>query len=316
MKKMQYNMLLSIVIPCYKSEKSLPELIVQIKGVLKDTSFEIILINDASPDDTWLIIEKLQQEHKEIRGINLMKNFGQHPAVICGLNYTSGEYIITMDDDLQNPPEEIPRMLEVLKQDQKLDAVIGIPKEPKKSFIKKMGSNLLNNLISSILNKPKDLKMSSFRALRASLVSEIKTNQTTNPAFGSLLLNYTRNIKNIEVKHNERKHGTSGYSLRKSIKLFLNNVLNYSTLPLRIVSNIGIASSIFGFVLAIFYVVKYLVGNIAVPGWTSLIVIVLIFFGLVLFALGIIGEYLVRIISEVNHSRQYVIRNTIGFNNE
>lgn len=306
---------ISIIIPCYNSEKSLTDLVSQLKNELKDFTIEIILINDASLDNTWSVIQKLQKKHKEVRGINLMKNFGQHSAIICGLNYTSGDYVITMDDDLQNPPEEILRMLEVLKQEEEIDAVIGIPKEPKKSFIKKIGSNLLNNLSSRILNKPKNLKMASFRAMRKTLVDEIKTNQTTNPAFGSLLLNYTRNIKNIEVKHDERKYGSSGYSLRKSIKLFLNNVLNYSTLPLRVVSNIGIASSITGFGLAIFYLVKYLIGKIAVPGWTSLIVIVLIFFGLILFALGIIGEYLIRIMSEVNHSRQYVIKNKIGFDN-
>ena len=309
-------MMISVVVPCYNSENSLTTLVEQLTENLGDKLLEIIFINDASPDNTWQVILDLCKKYPLVKGINLMKNFGQHSAIICGLNYVSGDVVVTMDDDLQNPPSEIIKLVEELKHSPEIDAVIGVPKEPKKSLLKKMGSNYLNYISSKVLNKPKNLRMASFRALRRSLVDEIKTNSTTNPAFGSLLLNYTRNIKNIEVKHDERVFGNSGYSLRKSIKLFLNNVLNYSTLPLRLVSNIGIASSITGFALAIFYLYKYFVGQISVPGWTSLIVIVLIFSGLILFALGIIGEYLIRIISEVNHSRQYVIKTKVGLGNE
>lgn len=307
---------ISIIIPCYNSEKTLKELVSRTLSALNDNLQEIILINDASQDNTWNVIQEIAKAHVDVKGINLMKNFGQHSAILCGLNYVSGEVVITMDDDLQNPPEEITKLTDLLESDKNIDAVIGVPEKVKQSFVKRMASNYLNYISSKIFNKPKDLKMSSFRALRKNLVDEIKTNKTTNPAFGSLLLNYTRNIKNIEVQHDSRRFGSSGYGLRKSIKLFLNTVLNYSTLPLKIVSNIGIISSIVGFALAIFYLIKYFAGNITVPGWTTIIVLLLFFFGLILFSIGVIGEYLIRIISEVNHTRQYIIKDKTGFNNE
>jgi len=307
---------ISVVIPCYNSEKMLVELVRRISSALNDSSLEIILINDASQDNTWSVILELTNLTNRVKGINLMKNFGQHSALLCGLNYASGEVIITMDDDLQNPPEEIQKMINLLESDDNLDAVIGIPKKAKQSFIKRLGSNYLNHINSKIFNKPKNLKMSSFRALRRNLVDEIKTNQTTNPALGSMIWNYTRNVRNIEVQHDNRRYGNSGYSMQKSVRLFLNNILNNSTLPLKIVSNIGILASVIGFGLAIFYLLKYFVGNISVPGWTTIIVLLLFFFGLILFSIGIIGEYLIRIITEVNHTRQYVIKEKVGFAND
>ena len=306
---------ISIVIPCYNSKNSLPELVKRLKSTLQTSLLEIIFINDGSSDDTWNVIQKLQDEYTEVKGLNLMKNFGQHSALFCGINHASGDVVVTMDDDLQNPPEEILPMLNKLEEDSEIDVVIGVPKEPRKSLVRKLGSNYLNYITSKILDKPAALRMASFRVMRRRLVDEIKTNQTANPAFGSLLLNYTRNIVNIEVKNNERKYGESGYSLRKSIRLFLNNVLNNSTLPLRIASNIGISSSFVGLILAGFFLFKHLTGEIVVPGWTSLIVIMLFFFGLILFSLGVIGEYLIRILTEVNHSRQYVVKAKVGFGN-
>jgi glycosyltransferase involved in cell wall biosynthesis len=307
---------ISVIIPCYNSEKTLVELVKQIISVLNNNLLEIILINDASQDNTWFVIQEIVKSQNRVKGINLMKNFGQHSALLCGLNYADGGIVVTMDDDLQNPPEEIIKLINLLESDDTIDAVIGIPKKAKQSFFKRLGSSFLNHAISKILNKPKDLKVSSFRALRRNLVDEMKTNQTTNPAFSSLLLNYTRNVKNVVVQHNKRQFGNSGYGIGKSVKLFLNAVLNYSTLPLKIVSNIGIISSVAGFGLAIFYLIKYFIGNITVPGWTTIIVLLLFFFGLILFSLGIIGEYLIRIIREVNHTRQYVIKDKVGFNDE
>jgi glycosyltransferase involved in cell wall biosynthesis len=178
---------ISVIVPCYRSEKSLDELVNRLSDTLKDDLLEIILINDSSPDNTWKKITELAQTYSFVRGINLMRNFGQHSAIFCGFNHTSGDYVITIDDDLQNPPEEIIRMIEELEKDISLDIVLGVPKEPKKSFIKKIGSSYLNHLTSKILDKPKDLKMSSFRAIRKGLVDELKTNETTNPAIGSIL---------------------------------------------------------------------------------------------------------------------------------
>ncbi len=307
---------ISVIIPCYNSENTLVELVRRIVSALNENLLEIILINDASQDNTWFVIQDIAKAHDQVKGINLMRNFGQHSAILCGLNYVSGEVVITMDDDLQNPPEEISKLSDLLESDKNIDAVFGIPTIVRQSFVKRMGSNYLNHISSKILNKPKDLKISSFRALRRNLVDEIKTNQTTNPAISSLILNYTRNIKNVEVQHDWRKQGKSGYSLSKSIKLFLNTVLNYSTLPLKVVSNIGILSSFAGFGLAIFYLIKYFVGNISVPGWTTIIVLLLFFFGIILFSIGIIGEYLIRIITEVNHTKQYVIKGKTGFDKE
>lgn len=306
---------ISVIVPCYNSEQFLEELVNRLNSALGNKLLEIILINDCSTDNTWDVIKGLSKKFPFVKGISMMKNFGQHSAIICGFNHVKGEYTVTIDDDLQNPPEEILNLVIELEKDNSLDVVIGIPDIQKTPFIKRMGRNYLNHLTSKLLNKPKDLKMNSFRVLRRRIVNELKLNITKNPAIGSLLLLYTRRIKNVRVRHDERKYGKSGYSLKKSIKLFLNHILNYSNLPLQFVSMFGIFWSIIGFIMAIYYTCQYLIYSITVPGWTALISISLIFFGIILFALGIIGEYLIRIITEVNHSRQYVIKKKVGFFN-
>lgn len=304
---------ISVVVPCYNSQKSLDELVERLAAALPALchSFEVILVNDYSRDGTWGKIRELAVKNPFVKGVDMMKNFGQHSAILCGFNYSTGDYVVTMDDDLQNPPEEIARLLAPMA-DPAIDAVIGAPADPKKSLVRKWGSDMLNVCTSRILGKPLSLKMAAFRVLRRRLVDQVKSNRTVNPALGSLLLSYTRNMVNVTVENRARKYGRSGYTMRKSAALFFNNVLNYSMIPLKVMGWLGSLVSLFSFGLAVYYLIEYFTGHTGVPGWTTLAVLVSFFSGLILISLSILGTYLMRVTREVNHTPQYAVRETLN----
>jgi glycosyltransferase involved in cell wall biosynthesis len=307
---------ISVVIPVYNGEKTLEELTQRISEQLKGLAqtWEIVFVNDHSSDNSMNVLEKLYvKDPQHIKIISFAKNFGQHNAIICGFEYCSGDVVITMDDDLQHPPEEIPNLVDPLRANPGLEVVIGIPEAAQKSYLKKLGSALLNILVSKIQNKPRNLKMASFRAMRSKLAKQLADTRTSTPAIGSLILSQTRQILNVKVRNEVRRFGNSGYSLGKSARLFLNNLMHHSALPLKAVSMLGLLSSLVGFGLSIFYLVRYFTGAIAVPGWTTLVLLLLIFNGIILLSIGIIGEYLIRIITEVNGSPRYVIHKKEGF---
>jgi polyisoprenyl-phosphate glycosyltransferase len=300
----------SIIIPVYNSAKSLNELITRIHKVFLDitSNYEIILIDDCSTDSSWNIIKKLHQQDKKVKIIQLMKNFGQHNALMCGFNYAKGKYIITMDDDLQHPPEEIPKLIEAIKKYSSYDVIIG-------KFVNK-NHNILRNLLTksaNILNsyfyhKPTDLQMNSFRIIKSKIIKQLIRNKNPNPTIGPFLLATTLNIKNIILKHNSRKYGTTTYSLSRFIKIALDNILHNSTLPLRIVSLFGIIVSFISIALGIYFLYLKIFLSNPIAGWTSLVVLILFLSGITLLSLGFIGEYLIRIIQLISYQEQFLIR--------
>lgn len=289
---------ISILIPVYFSEKSLNLLYDRLINVMDsiDVDYEIVMVNDGSTDDSWKIISELSEKDKRVVGVNLMRNSGQHTALLCGMNYCKGDYVVTIDDDLQNPPEEIKRMYEYIKSKPALDVLIGVPDEPQKSIVKNLGSILLNRMVSHILGKPKDLKMASFRIMRKVLVENLCKNKTKTPAIGAMLFKYTKSIENIVVQHDPRFYGKSGYSFKASVKLFSNYIINFSRLPLRWMISVGFSTAVIGFVLILYYLFRYFIGSVTVPGWTTMVVLLLILGGLILSSLGIIGEYIYSIL--------------------
>jgi polyisoprenyl-phosphate glycosyltransferase len=298
----------SVVIPVYNSSQSLEELCERIDAVFSNmkNTYEIILIDDSSIDNSWFVMKRIREKKKEIKIIQLMKNFGQHNAIICGLHYSYGKFIIMMDDDLQNPPEEIPKMIDKISNG--FDAVIGVPEIKQDKIFKNIGSFWIRYLNTKIFNKPKTLKLSSFRIITRSLAEEIRILKTPYPYITGMMLSITSKIGNVYVKHESRKYGRSTYNLKKLINLAFNLIINYTSLPLKILTSVGILVSLLSFIMGIYFIAHKILKGSVVPGWTSVVVLLSFFNGILMTILSIIGEYLSRIINEVSNRQQFVIR--------
>jgi dolichol-phosphate mannosyltransferase/undecaprenyl-phosphate 4-deoxy-4-formamido-L-arabinose transferase len=293
----------SVVIPVYKSTKSLEILTNQIKELEKDQGykFEIIFVND-SPNfyDTEKVLKQIQQEHTNVRVLTLRKNQGQHVALLIGIKYATGQYIITMDDDLQHPVSEIPKLIKAITENNQVEAIFAVPayKNKKHSLWRNIGSYIINRIDSLFLKKPNKLVKSAFRIMTTDLAKVIVSNYNAMPAVSSLIINSTNSIINIEVEHGKRVYGEGNYSFHKLINLTLNTILHYSSLPLKIVGFIGIIGFLFSLIFISIVIVRKLYMGIAFPGYASTVSLICFFGGLNLLALGLIGEYLIRILKE------------------
>ena len=301
--------LYSVVVPVYKSERSLRELYERIDRAFADIQgdYELILVEDGGGDNSWEIMRSLREEDKRVKIVRLTRNFGQHNALMCGFSFTSGDYVITIDDDLQNPPEEIPRLIEEIRRTG-LDMVCGTPKERRQPWVRKSGSYVYRWLVSLVFKHDPVFQMSNFRIIRRGVIENILQMHTPNPAVGLLIVNITDRIGHIPVEHLPRRHGTTTYTAGKLMRHFFHGVLYHSTLPLKGVFLMGLLSMFLAFSLGAYYLTLFFMGRITVPGWSTLVLLVLFFSGAIMFSLGIIGEYLLRITQEVYHAPQYMIR--------
>ncbi|MHC4665965.1 MAG: glycosyltransferase family 2 protein [Planctomycetota bacterium] len=301
--------LYSIVVPVYKSQDSLRELYDRIDKTFEniDGDYELILVEDCGRDNSWQVMKSLRELNNKVKIIKLTKNFGQHNALMCGFSFASGEYIITLDDDLQNPPEEIPKLIDALAGSQ-LDVVYGVPKTKKQSLLRNAGSFLFLRLISLIFREIPHLKLTNFRIIRKYVVEHILRIYTPNPLVGLLILKVTDKTGTVTVDHHERTHGKTTYSMAKLLTHFAHGILYNSTLPLKAVFILGIACLCLCVALGAYYLIAYLTGAITVSGWTTLVLLILFFSGIIMFSMGVVGEYLLRIIQEVYRTPQYVIR--------
>jgi dolichol-phosphate mannosyltransferase/undecaprenyl-phosphate 4-deoxy-4-formamido-L-arabinose transferase len=305
----------TIVIPCYRSENWLEELVSRVDIVMTSIGepFELILVNDASPDNTWTEIQRVAKKYPFVRAFDMFTNVGQFRALLCGFEHARGQLIITMDDDLQHPPEEIPKLITALKAQPNLDCIMGIPREKKHSRIRNLGSRLMNWLNTVFFNKPPNLKLSSFRLMRRELVIHgICAHPTSKPIIGPLILKSTKRVANTEVKHNQRNHGKSGYSLFKLTLITLDNIFYNSTLPLKFFSIVGLVCSLASIIIAVYFFISYIFGATKVPGFTTPVLLICFFGGTSLFSIGLLGEYVIRILEEVNRPPRYVIRQEIN----
>lgn len=301
---------LSIVIPCYGSARVLPELLLRLDSALAAIGggSEIVLVNDCSPDELATVVQHQLQNYPRLRYVELMVNVGQFRALMCGFAHARGHFVVTMDDDLQHPPEEIVKLYNHLCNSPHLDAVFGAYEKKRHSSGRNLGSWLLRIVNTRIFHKPPGLVMSSFRCLRRELVDALLANRTRYPVIGALILSSTRRIENVTVRHDTRKHGKSNYSLTKLVRTTLDNILSFSSLPLQIISVGGVCISLLSFALGGAYVIIHLLRGTGVPGWTSLFLAVNFYAGLGLLSVGIAGEYLVRIIGESGGQPLYVVR--------
>lgn len=306
----------SIVIPVYNSGEWLPELTSRISSVMSEhefTSYEVILVNDCSPNkDVWPVIKELSSKDSKIKGIDFQFNRGQFVATSCGLAHAKGKYVITMDDDLQHLPEELPTLINgIVSQDK--DCVFGIYENTQQKEYRKLGSRFANYFMGKLYGRPKNIKNSSFRIMTNTLAMTVSSYKTRKPHISPIIFLCTKSVGNVTVTHNEREYGTSGYNLKSLIKETFSVVLNTSTLPLDIVSGLGFVSSITAALVGLVYLIKYLTGDINVAGFTTQILITIFFGGLILFSIGILGKYVERIIKEITGLPEYVIAESTNF---
>lgn len=291
----------SIVIPVYNSGDWIEELIVQIENVMDQVTkdYEIICVNDGSPKlNTWPALKKACVSANHLKAINLHYNAGQFNAVLCGMSHASGRYVITLDDDFQHEPKEILKLIGKMKESD-CDCVIAAYNQKKHGLIRKMGSAFVNLLSEKIYNKPKGITSTSFRLMKHELAQALTEYQGKSPQIGPLIFSITKNITTVEIEHKERAYGKSGYTMGRLIRETFNVVINGSTAPIDAVSVLGIGVSGGSFLLTIFYFIRYIMGGIQVQGFTTLILLISFFFGLVLLSIGIIGKYIVRLVDNM-----------------
>ena len=301
---------ISIVIPCYRSEKIIASVVEEIISILNTLSYEIILVCDGSPDNVWEEIRKLHTRLKCVHGILLSKNFGQHSATLAGYRMATGDIIITMDDDGQSDPSAILKMVDKINDG--YDVVYAKYPTFKKSKFRIFGSWVNRKMAEVFAGKPTGIQANSFVAMKKFVVNEVIRYTNAFPYLGGLVFRATNNITEIDVTQRKRKEGSSSYTITKLIKLWINGFTAFSILPLRIASLLGFVFSLAGFIFGIITIIKKLMNPNIVIGYTSLMVTIFFIGGVILLALGMIGEYIGRIYISQNQAPQYVIKDFTG----
>ena len=308
---------LSVVVPLYNGAETIGPLIDQVVADLRDAfvRLEVIVVNDGSRDASHERALEAQRRHPEVvKYIRLAKNFGEHNAVMCGLHHVTTESVAIIDDDFQNPPGEILRL--VARLNEGYDVVYSRYDVKRHSWFRNLGSRFNNLIATIVIGKPLGLYLSSFKVMRRLVVEGILRYTGPYPYIDGVIFNITDSIGQQRCEHADRAAGSSNYTFRRLVRLWLMMFTNFSVLPLRVASVLGIATSALGFVLAVLFVVAWAYGGVfrkmIPPGWTSLIVSVMIFSGVQMCLLGLIGEYLGRLFLTVNRTPQFYIRDSYG----
>lgn len=303
----------SFVIPCYRSEQTITgvvEEITQTMGQLPGYTFEIILVNDCSPDNTFQIIRQLCGQYDNLIGINLARNFGQHSAIMAGLHYATGDVCVFLDDDGQTPANEVEKLLDAIAAG--ADVAMASYDHKMHSHFRNWGSKVNECMMHIMLHKPKDLFVSSYFAVKRFVADSMLQYSNSYPYLPGLLLRATKNIVNVPVHHREREVGTSGYTLKKLLGLWFNGFTAFSVVPLRVATAVGVASAFVGFIYGIYTVIRKLVDPNILLGFSSIMAAILFIGGMLMIMLGLVGEYIGRIYISLNNSPQYVVREAIG----
>jgi len=299
---------LSIIIPVYNGAHSIGALVDALQALAVPGGYEIVLVNDGSPDDSLAVCDGLvAHAHVPMTLVDLARNFGEHNAVMAGLREAHGAHVITMDDDLQNPPTEVLRLLEHAQRTG-ADVVYARPAEKHHAGWRNLGSRFTNRVADFVLDKPKGLYLSSFRCISAFAVQQAVSYEGPFPYVDGLLLQITQRVDSLTVEHLPRAHGRSNYTLRRLVRLWLNMFVNFSVMPLRLSTFTGIGLSILGLAGAIWAATSALFFEKTPPGWASLTVAVMLLSGVQLLILGLVGEYLGRLYLTVNRRPQTIVR--------
>jgi len=299
---------LSIVVPVYRAEKTINELVNRITNSISDKSVEIILIDDASGDGTWTTICSIARQNSMVTGIRLGRNSGQHGALLAGVRAAKFQTVVTLDDDLQNPPEEINKLIDALVPG--VDVVYGVSTEVKQNFYRRAGSKLVRKFFASALGFNSAVSMSSFRTFRTVLREGFNTALGPNVSLDALLTWSTTRFTVVEVKHDERKVGDSHYTFRKLVRFMIDMATGYSALPLRLASALGFLTISFGAVLLVYVIGRPIITGERVQGFPMLASTIIIFSGVQIFLLGILGEYIGRMHFRVMNKPTYMVAET------
>jgi undecaprenyl-phosphate 4-deoxy-4-formamido-L-arabinose transferase len=299
---------LSAVVPVYNSADSLGELIKRLEPVLRESAdaFEAVLVNDGSRDNSWRVMTTLAARHPWIHGINLARNCGQHNALLCGIRAARYGFTVTLDDDLQNPPEEIPALLEAMTDD--IDVVYGAPREEVHGLWRNLASQVAKIVLQGALGAETARMVGPFRLFRTSVRRAFDEYRGTFVNIDVLLTWGTTRFTAIRVRHDQRRIGQSNYRFRELLTHSLNMLTGFSTLPLQLASLVGLSLTIGGAALLLYVLGRRFLGGVAVPGFTFLASVIIVFAGAQLMTLGIIGEYLARMHFRLLDRLPYVVR--------
>ena len=301
---------LSVVVPVYNSQAILPGLVERLKNVLPQTaeSYEVILVNDGSKDGSWAAIVDIASRESFVRGIDLMRNYGQHNALLCGIREAKFDVIVTMDDDLQNPPEEIPALLAELEKG--WDVVYGVPLHEQHGVWRDLASIITKTALKGAIGAQTARKASAFRALKTRLRDSFQAYRSPYVSVDVLLTWGTTRFGAVQVRHDARLSGPSNYTFWRLVTHASNMMTGFSTWPLQLASAMGFAMTLFGLAILAYVVGRYLLQGGGVPGFPFLASIIAIFSGAQLFALGIIGEYLARMHFRMMDRPTFAVRST------
>ncbi len=310
--RMQASPQFSVVIPVYNSARIVAMVIEQTAAFFQqhDLRYEIVLVNDGSRDQSWAVIAAEAARQPHVVAINLLRNYGQHNAVFCGLAHCRGDYVITIDDDLQNPPSEIIHLIECM-QTGSHDVVFGRFRHKRHSLTRRLGSGLIRLINERVFMCPKTIVPSNMRLMRRDVVERMLGYHTAYPYTTGLALMFAHSIGNAWVEHKERHEGKSNYNLVRILSLVLRILFNYSIWPLRLVTITGFVISFLSFFVGLVLVVRKLLDNILIEGWTGIMVMLAILNGLIILMLGMLGEYTVRILQQMNSKETYHIKDIV-----
>ena len=309
---MEEKKLVSFVIPCYRSEHTIRGVAAEIRetmAALPQYEWELVLVNDCSPDGTFAVLRQLTEEDAHITAVDLAKNFGQHAALMCGMRHARGDYVVCLDDDGQTPADEAGKLLEKLEDG--CDVVYASYENKQETGFRRFGSLVNGRMTEIMLGKPRELELNSYFAARRFLVDEMLRYAHCYPYVMGLVLRSTKRICNVPVTHRERQAGHSGYTLSKLLGLWMNGFTSFSVKPLRLFTWAGVIATALGLLYTLVIVIRYFTVHLAPLGWTSTTALLLLFGGLILLGLGLVGEYVGRVFMCVNATPQYVEREVL-----
>jgi len=305
---MQTDYAFSLIVPIYKSEESIDNLVTRLESLSVSEPWQVIFVDDGSPDGSHRLLQhRLKDSSLKATLIRHTRNFGEHHAVLTGYRHAEGDYFINIDDDLQNPPEEALRLLEHARS-QDLDVVYGDYIEKKHNVFRNLGSAFANLTARILLDLPDSYYLSSFRCVSRVIGEKVSSNHSPYVYIDGLLSQATNRISSLNVKHSEREIGSSGYNIRRLVRLWLVILTSFSLMPLRIASLVGVCAAVIGSFSLIYLLINSLFGGIQVAGWLSVISAILFFGGIQCLLLGLLGEYVGRIYLTVHGKPQAHVR--------